>query len=100
MKPGPGDTKAFMLIDGEELVQLKRFTIDMCEAYGLDRKVERYVGKKPIGFYSWDLDCLSAVIDNALNNRNEYPNKSAPEYLALDNLYTRIQDAYKDTSRN
>ena len=66
MKPGPGDVKLAILISGEELHELKRFTIDMVEAFGLDRRIETYSSKRPIGFYRWDLDCLSAVIDNAL----------------------------------
>jgi hypothetical protein len=47
-----------MLIDGEELAQLKRHTWLMAEAFGLDSRIERYQGKRPIGFYRWDMDCL------------------------------------------
>ena len=53
---------------GDELHELKRFTIDMAEAFGLDRRIEAYSGKRPIGFYRWDLDCLLAVMDLALKD--------------------------------
>jgi len=48
MKPGPNDVKLIILITGDELHELKRFTIDMVEAFGLDRRIEAYTGKRPI----------------------------------------------------
>ncbi len=48
---------------------MKRFTVDMAEAYGLDRRAEAYTGKQPIGLYRWDVDCLLDVIDNALRDK-------------------------------
>jgi hypothetical protein len=75
MKPGRGDVKLMLLIAGEELHELKRFTIDMAEAFGLDRRIEAHSGKRPIGFNRWDLDCLSAVIDNALKTNGHIPTK-------------------------
>ena len=86
MKPGRGDVKLTILITGEELHELKRFTIDMAEAFGLDRRIEAYSGKRPIGFYRWDLDCLSAVIDNALKDERAYPDKTAADYAVLKRL--------------
>jgi hypothetical protein len=32
---------------------LQRFTIDMAEAFGLDRRIEAYFGKRRIGCYRW-----------------------------------------------
>ena len=37
MKPGPNDAKLAILITGDERHELKGFTIDMIEAFGLDR---------------------------------------------------------------
>jgi len=76
MKPGPNDVKLTILITGDELHELKRFTIDMVEAFGFDRRIEAYSGKRPIGFYRWDLDCLSAVMDLALKDLSAYPDKN------------------------
>ena len=52
MKPGPKDVKLKILITGDELHELKRFTIDMVEAFGLDGRIEAYSGKRPIGLLS------------------------------------------------
>ena len=68
MKTGPGDVRLMILIAGDELHELKRFTIDMVEAFGLDRRIEAYSGKRPIGFYRWDLVCPSATIDRVLKD--------------------------------
>ena len=54
--------KLTLLITGDELHELKRFTVDMAEAFGVDRRIEAYSGKRPIGLYRWDLDCLLAVM--------------------------------------
>jgi hypothetical protein len=95
MKPGPNDVKFAVLITGDELRELKRFTFDMAEAFGLDRRIEAYSGKRPIGFYSWDVDCLLAVMDNALKDRCTYPDKASSAYAALNRLHVRLQQEFK-----
>jgi hypothetical protein len=95
MRPGPKDVKLSILIAGDELHELKRFTIDMVEAFGLDSRIEAYSGKRPIGVYSWDVDCLLAVTDNALKNMRAYPDKTSSSYAALQRLHVRLQDEYK-----
>jgi hypothetical protein len=59
MKPAPGDKKYSIHITGRELAELKKFTWSMVEAFGLDRRIERYQGKRAIGFYRWDLDWVA-----------------------------------------
>jgi hypothetical protein len=86
MKPLPGDYRHRLLISGAELRELKKHTHDMAEAFGLDRKVEKYQGTRPITLYRWDLDCLMDVIDLALEEETDYPDKSSPEYKALQKL--------------
>jgi len=95
MKPGPNDVKLTILITGDELHELKRFTIDMVEAFGLDRRIEAYSGKRPIGLYRWDLDCLLVVIDLALKDRRAYPDKVSSAYAALKRLHDRLQEEYR-----
>lgn len=51
MKPGSRDIKVKMLITGEELDELQGHTWSMAEAFGLDRRIDRYGGKRPIAFY-------------------------------------------------
>lgn len=94
MKIGPGDQKVTMQIVGEDLDQLKRFTIDMGEAFELDKKIEKYAGKKPMNFYQWDMDCLLAVINLALKDHQEYPDKASSAYIALERLRNRMLDEY------
>jgi hypothetical protein len=95
MKPGPNDVKLALLITGDELHELKRFTIDMVEAFGLDGRIEAYSGKRPIGFYRWDLDCLLAVMDLALKDQRAYPDKTSLAYAALKRLRDRLQEEYQ-----
>ena len=95
MRPGPNDVKLSILITGDELHELKQFTFDMVEAFGLDRQIEAYSGKRPIGFYRWDLDCLLVVMDLALKDRRAYPDKTASAYGALKRLHDRLQEEYR-----
>ncbi len=90
MKPGRRDRRYPILITGLELEELKRFTWNMAEAYGLDRRIDNYRGTRPIGFYPWDLDCLEAVTHSALMDEEEYPTKSGPRYEAMQRLRERI----------
>ncbi len=69
----------------------------MCEAFGLDRKVENYKGTRPISLYSWDLDCMLAVLDVVLDDEKEYPDKEDEGYIKLQELYVDLKKAYKET---
>jgi hypothetical protein len=95
MKPGSKDKKIQILISGKELSELQRHTWSMAEAFGLDRRIENYQGKRPIGFYRWDLDCLIDVIDIALDDPKEYPEKDSAEYKSLNDLYNRLKKEYE-----
>jgi hypothetical protein len=88
MKPRPRDEKRAVLITGDELRELKRFTIDMAEAYGLDRRIEAYSGRRPIGL-------LLVVIDNAMRDTREYPDVGSLSYAALKRLHSRLSDEYR-----
>ncbi len=63
MKPYSGDIKYDVLIEGEELEELKMCTGAMAESFGLDRRIEKYEGKRPIGLYRWDIECLVMAIE-------------------------------------
>ena len=94
IKPGSKDEKVSLLIAGEELTELKRITWLMSESLGLDTRIENYHGKRPIGLYSWDFECLLAVIDYALKDDKEYPDKTTSGYDALTKLSHRLLDEY------
>jgi len=95
MKPGSKDKKIQILISGEELSELKRHTWSMAEAFGLDRRIENYQGKRPIGLFRWDFDCLIDVIDIALDDPRDYPDRKSAEYNALKKLHKRLKDEYQ-----
>ena len=95
MKPGRTDVQLPMLIAGAQLDELKRHTYLMAESSGLDRRVERYRGTRPLGLYRWDLECLLDVLDIALADRSEYPSQDGPGYQALDALRWRLRAAYE-----
>ena len=69
----------------------------MAEAFGLDAKIEKYKGTRRITLYRWDLECLLDVIDVALDDEEDYPDKSAPEFLALKCLGEGLRKEYDDT---
>jgi hypothetical protein len=100
MKRYANDKAYKILISGPELDALKRHTWEMAESFGLDTRIERYKGTRPIGLYRWDMDCLIDILDMAMNDKRRYPDKTIPEYTALQNLYQRLyslsRKAYDD----
>ena len=96
MRPGRNDRKHQILITGAELDELQCHTWMMAESFGLDRRIERYQGKRPIGLYRWDLECLIDVMASALADPKEYPSQTSPGYLALKSLYERIKQEYAE----
>ena len=95
MKPGSKDIKLKILISGRELSELQRHSYHMADAFGLDGRIEKYQGTRPIGLYSWDFDCLLAVIEYVLADPREYPDKNDTGYIALKCLFDRLQNEYR-----
>lgn len=104
MKLGSKDNAYKILIAGPELQELKKHTWEMAESFGLDSRIERYKGTRPIGLYRWDMDCLTDVLEMMMRDKHEYPDKTSPEYKAVHSLYERLsllrQQAYKDLERD
>ncbi len=96
MKPGINDIPIKVKISGRQLDELQRHTWQMCEAFGLDRKIENYKGTRPISLYSWDLDCIIAVLWLALNDEKEYPEKNDEGYILLNELYLYLKSEHKE----
>ena len=94
MKPCPGDIRHKVLITGDELRELQRHAYSLVEAFGLDRKIVAYRGTRPITLYRWDLECLMDTIESELDDPREYPDRAAPEYLALNRLGERLREEY------
>jgi hypothetical protein len=91
MKPGKYDRRHAVLITGAELRELKRLA--MSESFGLERRIERYRGTRPIGWYRWDLECLLATVSLAVDGRD--PFVSAPGRLRLTALHDRLRTRYE-----
>lgn len=96
MKPGKNDIPIRIKISGIQLEELQRHTWHMCEAFGLDTRIDNYKGVRAISFYSWDLDCMLDVLDMVLNDKKEYPDKEDEGYVALFGLYTNLKKAYQE----
>jgi hypothetical protein len=72
MKSGLRDIKVQILITCQELEELQKHTWAMAESFGFGRRIDQYMGKRPIGLYRWDLECLIGVLYFALNNPKDY----------------------------
>jgi hypothetical protein len=97
MKPGKNDIPIRYKISGRQLEELQKHTGAMCEAFGLDRKIDNYKGVRPISFYSWDMDCILDVLRMALDDVTEYPDKQDEGYIQLHQLYLTLKQAYHET---
>lgn len=97
MKPGKRDTKVGILITGMELKELQKHIWLMAESYGLDRRIENYRGKRAIGLYRWDMECLLDVLSIVLDDPKEYPSKGSMEYKGAQSLYQRLKRIYDST---
>ena len=95
MRPGKYDRKHQVLIKGAELRELKE--LDLAESLGLDRRIERYQGKRPLGLYRWDLEALLDALSLALQEPDDsyWPplNKRAIKKL-LERLQAEYESAY------
>lgn len=88
MKPGPKDIKAFIKFEPDELDLLQDNTWQMAESFGLDTRIANLTGKREVGFYSWDLECLECVVDNLKSEPTE-------NQELVQQLYSKIIDAMK-----
>ena len=99
MKPGKYDRKHPFLITGAELTELKRHTEDLPQSFGLDNRLQRYQGARPIALHRWDVEYLLDVLSMALDDRNQYPSQQSKAYLALKAVHDRFQQEYDSSYR-
>ncbi len=93
IKPGPGDKKVLLLISGNELDELKGITWALAESFGLDRRIENYAGKRPIGLYSWDMECLIDTLDYVVDIKDD-PDMTDSGRHILEGLSARLKGEY------
>jgi hypothetical protein len=86
-----------VLITGAELRELRR--LDMPESLGLNHRIERYLGKRPIGLYRWDLDGLLATLSLVVEGRDSCvsPKGMVPLKALHDRLPAVDDAAYRPT---
>jgi len=87
MKPGKYDRTQHVRITGAELGALKR--LDLSETFGLDRRIDQYEGKRPIGLDQCDLDCLLAAWSAAIEGHDPFVSRQGR--LTLKRLQGRLQ---------
>ena len=87
MKPGKNDIKAEIKFELDELELLQENTWQMAESFGLDRRSDNLTGKRKIGLYSWDLDCLECVVSDL--------QKSPKDKEIADKIAIKIEEAYQ-----
>jgi hypothetical protein len=92
IKPSKHDPRYKLKIQGTELAVFHKMAVHMCEAYGLDRKVWNYKGTRAMTFYSWDLDCIEAVLRTVLQNPARDGITTPEELAALQLLDIRFQE--------
>jgi hypothetical protein len=87
MKIGKHDKKVQLRFTPEELDFLQDNAWQMAECFGLDTRISNLTGKRAVGFYSWDLECLADV--------TEITRKDAPpeQHPMIDGLLTKIREA-------
>ena len=62
-----------IVVEGSELVELKRHAHEIPGCPGLVRRIQRYDGNKPFVMSPDELDWLVAVLDAALHDPKGYP---------------------------
>ncbi len=62
IKPGKNDIKVNIKFEIDELELLQENTWQMAESFGLDTRIGNLTGKRKVGFYMWDLECLEMVV--------------------------------------
>ena len=95
LKPGKYDFPCSVLITGFELEEMKKHIYLMCESYGLDSRLDKYKGKRPIQLYRWDFDCIIDTLEGVLLDENDYPDHNSPGYIAMKKLKERLSKIYK-----
>lgn len=87
MKSGKKDIKTEIKFEIDELELLQENTWQMAESFGLDRRISNLTGKRKVGFYSWDLDCLECVVS--------YLQQSPKDKGIADKIAVKIEEGYK-----
>jgi hypothetical protein len=92
VKPGKYDRRHHVLISGDELRELKLLALP--ESFGLEGRLQRYEGKRPIGLYRWDLECLLETLSLEMTDRPLHPRLRKKDIGVLRSLHDRLRRKY------
>jgi len=95
MNPGKNDIKTNIFIEGDELDAIQNVCYVFTECFGLDSRIAKYKGKRPLGLYQWDYECLITGFDYIVNNEKGRKEVSISELQLLGNLLKRIHEIYE-----
>jgi hypothetical protein len=95
MRAGPNDKKILVLFSEDELDELQNISWAMSECFGLDRRIENYKGKRPIGLYRWDLEGILGAVEYVLKARQESSDPTAFGRAILTQLSRRLKTEYQ-----
>ncbi|AFU68741.1 hypothetical protein P700755_001929 [Psychroflexus torquis ATCC 700755] len=87
MKPKKNDIKTEIKFEDDELALLQENAWQMAESFGLDMRIANLTGKRKVGFYSWDLDCLECVVSDLQQSPNDKE--------IADRIANKIEEGYK-----
>lgn len=96
MKPGKNDKKTNLLIQGDELDAIQEICFVFTECFGLDSRVANYKGRRPLGLYQWDYECLISGLDYIVNSERGKRQVSADDLALLGRLLERIRQTYRN----
>ena len=71
---------------------LQENTSRMAESFGLDIRISNLTGKRKVGFYCWDLECLEDIVSGI---QNSSVNKETADRIAK-----KINEGYKYINSN
>jgi hypothetical protein len=94
MKPRKNDIRTNFLIQGEELDALHDVCYVFSECFGLDARIYKYKGKRPLGLYQWDYECLISGLDYIVNNERGREGLSQNDLRLLRKILDRINIVY------
>lgn len=94
MKPGKRDIQIYIKFTAEEFDLLQKNSYLMADSYGLDTRIDKLTGKRKISFYSWDLDCIDAVLDYLKKDT-----KSKSELEVIESILNKLELGYQEIQR-
>jgi len=71
---------------------------ELLECFGLDERIAKYKGKRPLCLYQWDIETLYEVYYSILENDSyhDYVDKQSERYRVMRSLVDKLQLLYDE----